>query len=171
MKKYLYILFIVIGTLAAYPALAGKDHEDPGAPKKEGEEEEDEKFTEKEKIEGGLEIKLVRSHTLKRTLEARNYKIYVIDLRGPEKYREGHIKGAYNLKLEFINARNMKRIVQNKDDYIVFYADERESTEPTAAAIKAFGLGYTKIYKYYDGYRHWELRKYPREKGLSRESE
>ena len=46
--------------------------------------------------------------------------VYILDLRSPSEFKEGHIKGAHSFGCD-INEEKLKKLVPNKDARIVIY--------------------------------------------------
>lgn len=79
-----------------------------------------------------------------------------VDVRGPNRWAEGHIPGA--VSLPFISEAELSKIV-SKDQDVVIYGSGFD-LRPYAAAEAVF-WGYKKVYYFRDGFSGWDAAGYP----------
>ena len=79
-----------------------------------------------------------------------------VDVRGPNRWAEGHIPGAVNLP--FISEADLSKLV-SKDQEVVIYGSG--SYHKPYAEAEAVLWGYKKVYYFRDGIVGWEAAGYP----------
>ena len=77
----------------------------------------------------------------------------LVDVRMPDKYREGHIDGAISFFLDSINANSASQALP-KGSKVIIYSRSFSSPMSTKAAKKLAGLGYD-VLDYKGGYQEW----------------
>jgi phage shock protein E len=81
-----------------------------------------------------IEVIFIEAEKLKR-MQAMHVRILLFDLRSPEEFSLGHIKGAFNLpKLNFLE--KIENQVPIKDTPIVLYSKNREDCVEIAEKIE-----------------------------------
>ena len=75
----------------------------------------------------------------------------IVDVRTPEEYGEGHIKGAVNIPLETINGREIPELPDKSQELLVYC---RSGNRSRTASARLAGLGYTQVYEF-GGIRDW----------------
>ena len=84
--------------------------------------------------------------------------VTVIDVRTPQEYSEGYIKGANNIDWyasDFLN--NIEKL--NHQQPVVLYC--RSGNRSVLAAAKLQSLGFTKIYSLTGGINNWQASGFP----------
>ena len=69
----------------------------------------------------------------------------IVDVRTPEEYGEGHIKGAVNIPLETINGREIPELPDRSQELLVYCRSGNRSKTASSALAE---LGYTNIYDF-----------------------
>ena len=73
----------------------------------------------------------------------------IIDVRSPQEYKEGYIKGAINIP-EYEIYRTVEKIVPNKDTKLIVYCDT--GMRSLNALKRLQKIGYTNVYNLFQGY-------------------
>jgi len=80
--------------------------------------------------------------------------IVVIDTRGPEKAKQGHIQGAVAIPLERI-VEEKEQFPLDRKAYIVFYAEDTGMQELAPVIKEVSSWGYQRLYILDGGYQAW----------------
>ena len=72
----------------------------------------------------------------------------IIDVRGPQEYRERHIDGAISIP-EYEIKRKIKNIISDKNKNIVVYCSSGGRSKKAQKQLKK--LGYNQVYNLYNG--------------------
>lgn len=79
-----------------------------------------------------------------------------VDVRGPNRWAEGHIPGA--VSLPFISEAELSKIVSKDQDVVIYGYGSH--LRPYAVAEAVF-WGYKKVYYFRDGFSGWDAAGYP----------
>jgi rhodanese-related sulfurtransferase len=109
-------------------------------------------------------LPLLTSHKF---VDSRLGYIVVIDTRGPEKAKKGHIQGAVAIPLARI-ASEKDQFPLDRKAYLVLYADETllDKLAPVAKLISSWG--YHNVYILQGGYKSWLAKSGPIQKDMVR---
>lgn len=78
-------------------------------------------------------------------------KVYLIDVRTPEEYKEGHIRGSILVPLDSLKSK-IEKVVPQKDSEIIVYC--RSGARAGTAQSEIFKMGYTNV-KNLGGIMQW----------------
>lgn len=87
----------------------------------------------------------------------------VLDVRGADEYRAGHVPGALNIHAGRIR-QNLEQIPQSRPVILHCHSGDRSST----AISVLMSAGYTRVFNLTGGIRAWQDHGYPLEKGQPR---
>lgn len=76
----------------------------------------------------------------------------LVDVRSPQEYEEGHMKGA-TLLPEYDIKKKAKDLLPDKNKEIVVYCSS--GTRSKKAQEELQDMGYTKVYNLYNGYQNY----------------
>ena len=88
-------------------------------------------------------------------------KIVILDVRTPQEYAAGHLKGAQNIDIYQDNFYNRINKLDKKATYLVYC---RTSNRSTAAVGYMQQNGFKNLYQMMDGFPGWANNKLPFEK-------
>ncbi len=105
--------------------------------------------------------------TTRKFVDSRLGYIVVIDTRGPQAAKKGHIQGAVAIALDRI-AKEKDQFPLDRRAYIVLYADQTslDKLAPVARLISSWG--YKNVYVLQGGYRGWVAHNGPIQKDMVR---
>ena len=80
-----------------------------------------------------------------------------IDVRSLKDFNAGHLPGAHHLAVhsEEFSAENLSAIV-DKESALVFYCNGITCMGSSLASQKAVEWGWTRVFYYREGFRHWQ---------------
>lgn len=81
-------------------------------------------------------------------------KYILLDARGADSYKSGHIEGALSFPLKDMDETNAKTLLK-KDSKIIVYCASFGCHASTAAAKKLLELGYKNVVDYKGGIKEW----------------
>lgn len=88
--------------------------------------------------------------------------LVVIDNRKEGDFKSGHIDGAIRLIDTDINGESdLAKVVPTKSTPVLFYCNGLKCGRAAAAAEKAIGYGYTRVYYYAQGMEEWKAKGMP----------
>lgn len=96
------------------------------------------------------QIKVVQKTEFKEAIA--NNTIQLVDVRTPEEFADGFIKGAKNIN---VNDANFETEIQKLDKTKPVYIYCRSGARSQTAATKMVELGFTEIYDLEGGYMNW----------------
>jgi rhodanese-related sulfurtransferase len=82
--------------------------------------------------------------------------IAVVEVLGPESYREYHLPGAINVPVGEQFEENIQQAVPDKHRPVIVYCLDKECQASVKAAQKMDALGYENVYDYEDGKTDWK---------------
>ncbi len=85
----------------------------------------------------------------------------IIDSRKKLEYVKGHIENAVSLLDTEMTQQNLKNIVTNKKNAILFYCNGVRCLRSSNAIIKAQDWGYNNIYWIRGGWKEWSEKRLP----------
>ena len=95
------------------------------------------------------------------TMIAKDNKIIVLDVRTPEEFSAGHIKGAINIDIRQTDAFSKINRLNKNSKYIVHCRTNRRSAIAVDYMMKN---GFKSIFQISDGFSGWEENKLPKQK-------
>ena len=78
----------------------------------------------------------------------------IIDVRSPQEYREGHIKGAISIP-EYQIKKDIQKYVQNKNKLIVLYCSTGHRSQRAQRILE--NMGYTNVFNIYGGINEFNV--------------
>jgi phage shock protein E len=99
------------------------------------------------------------SEELKKLID-NNSNFLLLDVRSPEEYERGRIKGSVNIPYELVGEK-LSLLVPDKKTKIVVYC--LSGSRSIVAALKLLGLGYVDVWDLTGGLLTWRAKGYPTE--------
>ncbi len=103
-----------------------------------------------EKAEEGVELQVISQETAKDMMD--NEDVYIIDVREPSEYEEGHIKNSILVPLGTLETE-ITKVVPDLNSTILVYC--RSGNRSNQAGNKLVDMGYTNVYDI-GGINTWE---------------
>jgi len=75
-----------------------------------------------------------------------NPNVVILDVRDYGDYEDSHIENAINMPYDYINKKELKRIIDNYETNVIIYSSNNLLSEN--ASIKLIELGYKNIYTF-----------------------
>jgi rhodanese-related sulfurtransferase len=88
----------------------------------------------------------------------KNKKWIILDVRTPEEFKAGHLKGAINIDIKRSDAFGLIDKLDHNATYVVHCRTHHRSQ---IAVDHMLGSGFKRIYQMMDGYTGWEQNKLP----------
>jgi len=108
---------------------------------------------------GGVAFKTITAEDLKAELDGGKSKVFLVDARTAEEYRQGHLPGAISVPPNLFGAM-AGYLPANKSIPLVFYCRGYSCTLSQSAAVEALRAGYTDIRLYRGGFPEWSQKGY-----------
>jgi rhodanese-related sulfurtransferase len=100
---------------------------------------------------GNAQVIVVNADSMKTLMN--NKTNVILDVRTPEEFAEGHLKGAININYHDENFQKGIDSLKKDVTYLVYCRSGRRSEE---ASLIMLQNGFKKIYNYHDGILEWE---------------
>jgi len=109
--------------------------------------------------ESGVRFETITAEDLKAEMESGRSKVFLVDARGSEEYREGHLPGAINVPPHNLYAL-AGVLPMDKGIPLVFYCRGYNCTLSYSAAMEAYKIGYANIRVFRGGFPEWSAKGY-----------
>lgn len=103
---------------------------------------------------------VISAKALNKEIKSKKSKVFVVDARTFEEYRQGHIPGSINVPPDKFNIIG-GYLPKNKAVPLVFYCRGVNCSLSQSAAASAFRFGYKNIRIFRGGMPEWAAAKYP----------
>lgn len=99
----------------------------------------------------------ISANDVKQSLDNKE-NVTILDVRTPEEYQEGHLKGSILLPVTEVKEK-VTKVLPDKDQKI--YVHCRSGARSAKATSEMKKLGYTNVYNMQGGIMAWERLEYP----------
>ena len=99
-----------------------------------------------------LKRNFTKNVTLENLEKMKNKGVLIIDVRSPQEYKEGHIKGAICIP-EYEIQDEIEKIEKNKDREIILYCSTGNRSKKARNTLEE--LGYSKVYNLANGWKNY----------------
>ena len=106
-----------------------------------------------------ITFKTVTAEDLKAEMQSGKSKVFIVDARTAEEFRQGHLPWAINVPPKLFSAM-AGSLPRNRTIPLVFYCRGYNCTLSQSAAMEALRAGYTNIRLYRGGYPEWSQKGY-----------